>query len=157
MNGSGGTDGSRSRDGATEPNRAGVVIADDHEIVRLGIRSLLEATGRYEMVASVANGEAARDAVFETTAPLVVLDSDMPGLDPFCASAEIKRRLPATGIVFFAHAVQDGAIDAAMRAGASAFVAKADSASDLVTALDSVRSEERRFGPVGRSRLSAHH
>jgi DNA-binding NarL/FixJ family response regulator len=113
-----------------------IVVVEDHDLVREGIRDYLASSPRYQVV-----GEArtARDAfpIIESTKPDVVLmDIALPGMDGVVATREILRRLPRTRIVILSAHHQNRDVTDALAAGAVGYALKADDPETLLKALD---------------------
>jgi two-component system response regulator DevR len=120
-----------------------IVLVDDHEVVRLGLRSLLE---RQPDLTVVGEAETANEAVraVESLAPdVVVLDIRLPGRSGVEACAEIKRRRPETKIVMLTSYAEDEVLLDAIAAGAEGYVLKQVGSDDLVQALRRVGRGER--------------
>ena len=113
-----------------------IVLVEDHDLVREGIRDYLASSPRYQIV-----GEArtARDAfpIIEATKPNVVLmDIALPGMDGVVATREILRRVPRTRIVILSAHHQNRDVCDALAAGAVGYALKADDPETLLKALD---------------------
>jgi len=115
-----------------------VVLADDHLIFRQGLKALLEGHG-VEVVAAVADGGAAVDAVRQFAPDVVVLDMVMPVLNGVEAAQEITRIASDTHILLLSGLDDPRIVPAALRAGVRGFVLKAQGADDLLRAIESVR------------------
>ena len=124
-----------------------IVLVDDHEVVRLGLRSLLE---RQPDLVVVGEAETANEAVraVESLAPdVVVLDIRLPGRSGVEACAEIKRCRPETKIVMLTSYAEDEVLLDAIAAGAEGYVLKQVGSDDLVQALRRVGRGERLLDP----------
>ena len=98
-----------------------LLIADDHEIVRTGVRTLLKGRPDWEICGEATNGRETIAKVFELSPNVVILDLSMPVLNGFEAATEIRRIAPSTKIVFFSvHDVPATAIEV----GGDAFISK---------------------------------
>jgi two-component system response regulator DevR len=120
-----------------------IVLVDDHEVVRLGLRALLE---RQPDLVVVGEAETAHEAVraVESLAPdVVVLDIRLPGRSGVEACAEIKRRRPETKIVMLTSYAEDEVLLDAIAAGAEGYVLKQVGSDDLVQALRRVGRGEK--------------
>jgi DNA-binding NarL/FixJ family response regulator len=117
-----------------------LLFADDHAIVREGIRALLCGSADLEIVGEAADGrEVVRQA--STLEPDVILmDLCMPGCNGTEAINAIKRRLPDAKVVVLTVQRTESHIRAALDVGADGYVLKDDSASDLLTALQSIEA-----------------
>ena len=122
-----------------------LLIADDHEIFRVGLRSLLEDEPGWQVVAEASNG---RDAVAEagkTHPDVALLDIGMPVLNGLEAAPEIVRRDPQTKIVILTVHDSDAMIDKILACGARACLFKTDAARDLVSAVKAVQGHSTYF------------
>ena len=115
-----------------------VVLADDHEIVRNGIRMILEAESDIEVVAEAGDAEEAARRTLGHKPRVLVLDLNMPGKPSLEAIPEIRTASPETAIVVLTMQREPAFARAALRAGASGFVAKHSAAGELVTAIRAV-------------------
>ncbi|MGW6278453.1 response regulator [Kribbella sp. NPDC055071] len=124
-----------------------VAVADDHPLVRDGLRWLLEATEGIELVAEAANGhEAIRCAVVDHP-DVLVMDLHMPDLDGVAATAEIARTAPSVAVLVLTMLDDDESVFAAMRAGARGYLVKGAGQQEIVRALTAVAAGEAIFGP----------
>src|SRR5678815_1707277 len=101
---------------------ARVLIADDHEVVRMGVRILLANSPQWQICGEATNGAEALQKVRELAPDIVILDLSMPIMNGFAAAAEIRRLAPNTKIVLFSMHETPAT---ARAVGADAFVAKA--------------------------------
>jgi DNA-binding NarL/FixJ family response regulator len=104
--------------------KARIVLADDHEIVRKGIRSLLDGQFPWEVCGEAENGKEAVAKVLELNPDLVVLDLSMPVLNGLEAAREIRQLSPKTKIIIFSMHDSPRIAEEAQRAGADAYLAK---------------------------------
>jgi DNA-binding NarL/FixJ family response regulator len=107
---------------------ARVLIVDDHEVVRMGVRTLLAGNPQWEICGEASDGRQALQKVVELSPDLVILDLNMPVMNGFEAATEIRRISPSIKIVFFS--MHDTPVTARL-VGANAFVAKTSAAKDL--------------------------
>jgi DNA-binding NarL/FixJ family response regulator len=122
-----------------------VLIADDHEIVRRGVRSILESRNDLKICGEAANG---RDAVLKAAQlrpDLVILDHSMPILSGLAATGEIHRIMPKVPILMLSMHTGKDLLDALRVAGAQGFVPKAECADKLLEAVDAVMRGETFF------------
>ena len=117
-----------------------VLIVDDHQVVRQGLRFLLEQEGDIEVVGECADGPTAIEAVRTLAPTVVLLDLFLPGLDGIGVLAQIKQDRPATEVLMLTSSSDDEHLLAAVRAGALAYVPKTAGVDQLV---DSVRAAAR--------------
>lgn len=130
-----------------------VILVDDHEVVRLGLRTLLEELSWVQVVAEAGSAEEALLAVDRQQPDVVVLDIRMPGESGLLASEQITRRWPETKIIFLTSYADDDLIVRAIQAGASGYVLKQVGNRKLIDALDAVRRGEALLDPVVTQRL----
>ena len=124
-----------------------VAIADDHPVVRDGLRALFEALDGTELVAEAASGrEALRCAVVDRP-DVLVMDLGMPDMDGIAATAEIARAAPDVGVLVLTMSDDDEAVFAAMRAGARGYLVKGASKEEILRAVTAVAAGEAIFGP----------
>jgi DNA-binding NarL/FixJ family response regulator len=114
-----------------------VLIADDHAVVRLGLRSLLSQKQGWQVCGEASDGETAVARVCELAPDVVILDLTMPGLNGFNAAREIRRLAPSAKIILFS--IHDIA-SIAVQAGADAFVSKTSTPNELVAAIERLTS-----------------
>jgi DNA-binding NarL/FixJ family response regulator len=111
--------------------KARILLADDHEIVRKGIKSLLDGQFPWEVCGEAENGREAVEKVDELHPDLVILDLSMPLLNGIEAAREIRRRAPNVKIVIFSMHDSARIAEEAKNAGADAYLAKTAHFSDL--------------------------
>jgi DNA-binding NarL/FixJ family response regulator len=121
-----------------------ILIADDHEAVREGVRVMLERVPGWEICGSATTG---REAVNEATRlrpDIVILDMGMPDLTGVEAARKIKRLLPETELLIFTASESEELIREVFQAGAKSYILKADAAAHLIDAVRAL-SEHRPF------------
>ncbi|HEY2459432.1 MAG TPA: response regulator transcription factor [Candidatus Acidoferrum sp.] len=119
-------------------DRLRILIADDHEIFRRGLRSLLESHADFEIIGEAVNGQDALEKTRQLSPDVVILDITMPilnGLD--AARAMRKESLPAQILILSQYESRDMR-PRALEAGAKDYVSKSDVARDLVAAIDRI-------------------
>ena len=119
-----------------------IVIADDHGIVRSGIRLLLERQPDLDVIAEAADGIEARDVVVRERPDLAILDVKMPGLTGLQATREIKSQAPEVSILILSMHDDERYLFEALKAGASGYVLKSQADIDLLSAIRSVERGE---------------
>jgi DNA-binding NarL/FixJ family response regulator len=117
------------------PISSRILIVDDHEVVRMGVRTILAGDRRWEVCGEAANGDQAFEKIMELGPDVVILDLSMPSLSGYEVATAIRRILPSIKIIFFS--MLDTPI-AAQTIGGDAFVAKSSAARDLPLALERV-------------------
>ena len=130
-----------------------VVIADDHGIVRSGIRLLLERQGDLEVIAEAADGIEARETVVRERPDLAILDVKMPGLTGLQATREIKAQTPETNVLILSMHDDERYLFEALKAGASGYVLKSQADTDLLDAIRSVGRGEPFLSPGAQQTL----
>lgn len=112
-----------------------LLLVDDHEIVRAGLRMLLQAQPDMEIVGEVNSGRAAVAKVKELTPDIVLMDISLPDIDGFEATRQIKRANPDVAILALTMHESDEYFFRMMHAGASGYVPKKAAPTDLVSAI----------------------
>jgi DNA-binding NarL/FixJ family response regulator len=120
------------------PETTKVLIADDHQVIREGIRHILGKRPQYELVGEASNGREAVDLVDSLRPDIVVMDLRMPQLNGLEATLEMKQSYPEVQIVIFTMFC-DSSVVSLFRAGISGYVMKDEPLSDLLVALDAVK------------------
>ena len=119
-----------------------LLIADDHELARAGLRAMLSGEPGLEIVAEATTGREAVDFCRELRPDLALLDVRMPELDGLSATREIKQASPATSVIIFTlHESADYLLEA-VRAGAAGYLLKDAGRIELVTAIRHVLAGE---------------
>jgi two-component system nitrate/nitrite response regulator NarL len=108
-----------------------ILIVDDHEVVRQGIRALLDGNFSYEICGEAVNGREGIDAVLALKPDLVILDLSMPVMNGLEAAREIRRLAPTTKIIVYSMHQSPQISKVVKEAGGDAFVSKSDSATEL--------------------------
>ncbi len=121
--------------GAESPAPIRVLLADDHALVRAGIRELLERDERIQVVAEAQDGQEAWAKLAHTNPDVVVLDIRMPHLNGIELAQRIRQRYPDVGILILTAYDDDPYIVAALQAGANGYVLKTASPKDLIRAV----------------------
>ena len=119
-----------------------VLIADDHGIVRSGLRLLLERQPDIEVVGEAADGAAARDLAIRERPDLAILDVKMPKLTGLQATREIRRQAPDVSVLILSMHDDERYVVEALRAGASGYVLKTQADTDLVAAIRAIERGE---------------
>ena len=129
----------------SEPIR--VVLVEDHQIVREGLRALLEGTDAVEVVAEADNGNDAVEAVTKHRPNVVVMDLNLPGLNGVDATKAIRQAVPETHVLILSMYSTEEHVRPAIRAGAEGYLLKGSGLSDLVAAIKAVSSGNAFFSP----------
>ena len=112
-----------------------IILADDHDIVRAGLRRILESQGDLSVVAEAATGNETLDICATTGADVIVLDLDMPGIGGLELIPRIKQARPALKILVLTMFDNTDYAIRALRMGASGYALKASSSADLPNAV----------------------
>lgn len=120
-----------------------VVIADDHEIVRRGLRSLLEADGSCQVVADVADGLSAVQTVEKLKPALLILDLNMPRMHGLEVLKHVRTNSPNTRVIVLSMHNDEPYVIEALRAGAAAYLLKGSESQEIAQALKEVLAGRR--------------
>ncbi len=115
-----------------------IVLVDDHEVVRLGLKALLEHHPQFEVIGEAGTARDAIDMVARLLPDAVLMDIRLPGASGIEACEEITRRFPDTRVIMLTSYAEDEMLFSAIRAGASGYVLKQIGGEDLVRALEAV-------------------
>lgn len=115
-----------------------VVLADDHAILRSGLRMLLEASQDVEVLAEAADGVDAIRLARELNPDIVVMDVNMPRVDGLAATKEIRHALPKTKVLILSMNDEDEYLFKAIKAGGSGYVHKRSAETELLAAIEVV-------------------
>jgi two-component system response regulator NreC len=119
-------------------NRIRVLIADDHDIVRFGIVTVLNASPLIEVVAEVTNGEEALEAYSALRPDVCMLDISMPGITGIETAIKIRKLYPNAVILILTMHQNEEYLNQALKAGASGYILKQSSIKELVSAIQEV-------------------
>lgn len=125
-----------------------IVLADDHTVVRKGLRMLLESYQDLQVVAEAADGRAAVAMAEEHRPDVVVIDVAMPVLNGIEAARQILSKLPNIAIVFLSMHSDEGYVLKALKAGARAYLLKDSAEHDLINAVKAVTEGKAFFSPA---------
>lgn len=122
-----------------------ILIADDHEVARQGIRALLEAHAGWEVCAEAKDGREAVELASSTNPELVLLDVGMPNLNGLEATRQILAASPNLPILILTMHDSDQVVREVLRAGARGFLLKSDAGRDLVAAVEALQLHRTFF------------
>jgi len=122
-----------------------VVVADDHEVVRKGLRSILEEQPGWEVTGEASDGREAVDKVKSLRPDVSVVDVGMPGLNGLEATRQMLRNDPQTRVLILTMHESDPLIREVLDAGARGYLLKSDASRDLVSAVDAIRKNKTYF------------
>ena len=129
----------------TSATETKVMIVDDHEIMRDGLRELLHQSGDFDVVGEAADGEAAVRIAQELRPDVIVMDVMMPIKDGIDASREITETLPDTRVLILTAATEEDAALEALAAGATGYLQKYSGKKELLRTLRDVADGEYRM------------
>jgi DNA-binding NarL/FixJ family response regulator len=130
-----------------------VLIADDHGIVRSGIRLLLERQADIEVIGEAADGAEAREMAIRERPDLAILDVKMPKLTGLQTTREIKSQAPEVSVLILSMHDDERYLFEALKAGASGYVLKAQADTDLLAAIRAVERGEPFLTPEAQRTL----
>jgi DNA-binding NarL/FixJ family response regulator len=135
----------------SEPTK--VLIADDHALLRGGLRQVIEAERSFSVVGEAADGETALRLIGELAPEIAVLDINMPGLSGFAVINEICRRSLPTKVVVLTMHSEEAMFSKAMSLGVRGYVLKDSAAADIINCLHAVRRGQSFTSPAVTSYL----
>jgi DNA-binding NarL/FixJ family response regulator len=119
-----------------------LLIVDDHEIVRAGIKRLFENTPNLNIVGDLGSGEEAYQFLHKNTVDLIIMDVSMPGKGGIETTNQIKKRYPKIKILMLSMHDNAMIIEKAIKAGADGYILKNDLSDDLLNAVEKVMNNE---------------
>ena len=130
-----------------------ILIADDHSVVRQGLRMFLSSDPELEIVGEARDGAEAVSLARQLHPDVVLMDLLMPVMDGIAATAAIRRELPETEVVALTSVLEDAAVMDAMRAGAIGYLLKDTEAHELRRALKAAAAGQVQLSPQAAARL----
>ncbi len=130
-----------------------ILLVDDHEVVRLGLKALLDRHPHFEVVGEAASAREAIELVGTLQPAVVVMDIRLPGTSGIEACEEIVQRFPDTKVLMLTSYAEDEMLFSAIRAGASGYVLKQIGGEELVRALEAVGRGEALLDPAVTQRV----
>ena len=130
-----------------------ILLVDDHEVVRLGLRALLERHQQFEVVAEAGTARDAIEQVEQYSPDVVVMDIRLPGGSGIEACEEISEKYPETKVIMLTSYAEDEMLFSAIRAGASGYVLKQIEGEGLVRAIEAVGRGEALLDPAVTQRI----
>jgi DNA-binding NarL/FixJ family response regulator len=124
-----------------------VLLAEDHTIVRKGLRSLLEKEGSLEVIGEAVDGRDAVKMVEKLTPDVVVMDISMPGLNGLEATRQIKKRFSGIKIIILTVHTNEEYVFQTLQAGASGYLIKSAAPTDLISAIQAAVRGESFLSP----------
>ena len=130
-----------------------VLIADDHAVVRQGLRTYLELQDDIEVAAEAADGEAAVAEAVRIAPDVVLLDLAMPRMDGLAALRELRQRAPAARVLVLTSFGEDDRLFTALRSGAAGFLLKDAEPAELARAIRSAHEGQAPLSPAVATRV----
>ncbi len=124
-----------------------ILIADDHEVVRRGLCTLLQSHEGWEICGEAKDGRIAVEKAKQLKPDVVILDIGMPNLNGLVATRQLVQQDPLCKVIVLTITDSDHVIREALDAGARGFVLKSDAARDLVTAVEALQQNRMFFTP----------
>jgi two-component system response regulator NreC len=124
-----------------------VLIADDHALIRSGLRALLERDGEFQVIAEAADGYEAIELAVRHKPDVVLLDVGMPRLSGTDAAQQIAEKVPAARMVIVSMHSDEGYVLRALKAGARGYLLKASPEADVLAAIRAVAAGNAYFSP----------
>ncbi len=122
-----------------------ILVADDHEYIRLGLRELIKTEPGFEICAEAANGQEAVEKTQNLKPDVVVLDVSMPGLNGIEATRQIMRKVPETEVLVLTVYESEQLISELLNAGARGYLLKSDAGRELLVAIESLHQRRPFF------------
>ncbi len=122
-----------------------ILIADDHAVVRRGLRALLETHPKWKVVSEASNGREAVAMAADSRPKVAILDISMPELNGLDAAAQILKASPHTRILILTMHAAEELIEKTLGAGASGYILKSDAERDLITAVEALLQRRTFF------------
>jgi DNA-binding NarL/FixJ family response regulator len=134
-----------------------ILIADDHDVVRSGLRAILEEQAGWEIVAEAADGLEAVDKALATRPDVVVLDYGLPVLNGVEATRQIRARVPGVEVLIFTMHDTEALVRDVLEAGARGFLLKSDAKRFLISAVETLAVHKPFFtGQVSEALLDTY-
>lgn len=115
-----------------------ILLVDEHEVVRLGLKALLSRYSHFEVVGETDNGKDAKHLAEEYSPDVIVMDIQLPGQSGIQATREILEVMPEAGVIILTSQDDEELLFEAIRAGVSAYLLKQIGSEDLIAAIESV-------------------
>jgi DNA-binding NarL/FixJ family response regulator len=130
-----------------------ILIADDHSVVRQGLRMFLGLDPELEVVGEASDGAEALRLAHELKPDVVLMDMLMPVMDGIAATAAIRRELPDTEVIALTSVLEDASVVGAVRAGAIGYLLKDTEADELRRAIKAAAAGQVQLSPKAAARL----
>ncbi len=130
-----------------------IIIVDDHEVVRLGLRSLLDQYPQYEVISEASSANEVIQQVDNLDPDIILMDIRLPGKSGIEACEEIKEKKPDIKVLMLTSYAEDEMLFAAIKAGASGYVLKQINSEGLIQALEAVARGDASLDPAVTQRV----
>lgn len=130
-----------------------VLVADDHSVVRKGLRTFLSLDSELEIVGEASDGEEAVKMAHQLKPDVVLMDIKMPKMDGIAATGAIRRDLPDTEVIALTSVLEDASVVGAVRAGAIGYLLKDTEADELCRAIKAAATGQVQLSPQAAARL----
>jgi DNA-binding NarL/FixJ family response regulator len=130
-----------------------IILVDDHELVRIGLKSLLERHPQFDVVGEAGSAREALEQVEALKPDVVVMDIRLPGTSGIDVCEQIVNQFPETKVLMLTSYAEDEMLFSAIRAGASGYVLKQIGSEDLIKAIESVGRGEALLDPAVTQRV----
>ena len=130
-----------------------IVLADDHSVVRQGLRMFLSLDPDLEVIGEAANGQEAVDLARKMKPDVVLMDLLMPVKDGITAIGEIRSEIPETEVIALTSVLEDASVVGAVKAGAIGYLLKNTQSDELCRAIKAAAAGQVQLSPEAASRL----
>ena len=133
-----------------------ILIADDHDVVRAGVRAILQSQAGWEVVAEASDGKEAVELALATRPDIAILDFGLPTLNGVEATRQIRSRLSRVEILIFTMHDTDALVRDVLESGARGFLLKSDASRFLISAVETLADHKPFFtGKVSEALLES--
>lgn len=129
-----------------------ILIADDHDVVRSGLRTILEAHEGWQVVAEAENGKEAIAKAIETKPDVAIIDYALPLINGVEATRQVRARLPQAEVLIFTMHDSDVLVEEVLEAGARGYLVKSDAKQFIIAAVEALATHK----PFFTARVSEH-
>ena len=130
-----------------------ILVADDHSVVRKGLRTFLSLQPELEIIGEASDGEEAVAMALQLKPDVVLMDIKMPKMDGITATAAIRQQLPDTEVIALTSVLEDASVVGAVRAGAIGYLLKDTEADELCRAIVAAAAGQVQLSPQAAARL----
>jgi two-component system, NarL family, response regulator LiaR len=130
-----------------------ILLADDHSVVRQGLRMFLSLDSEFDVVGEAADGAQALKMARELLPDVVLMDMLMPVMDGITATGHIRKELPDTEVIALTSVLEDGAVVGAIKAGAIGYLLKDTQQEELIRAIKAAAAGQVQLAPQAAARL----